>query len=430
MRKILLLILMVSIVSMSVYSQSIKIVSPKGRSVWEHGNSMNIDWIKNGQMKNNIKIRLFFSSNKALALRITNSAKNNGHFKWKIPGSVSAGEYFIRVRTTDNKFTGDSGIFKIKAKANNVEPKKENKIDPNLPRFDPNAGNNLYPKYRIKENTLARTKVVYFKPERRKINLGESVKLIFQYTGAMNAEVFNKTENKKQNLSNPKFPDYKGYIIVKPEKTSLYELVASGAVNRDSRTCMVDVNFTPMNKKYNLPKVINRFEAVPTIVDYGKKTTLRFRITNATGIVVKDSMGKIVLDWSGGVNDIVTKSIPVGVHSGKNEYKLTATNNSGAHYALAWARYRPVVNNFSAIRRGQKVVFKYKFSVVNTAYIKYKPARVGGKFERIYKITANYSLNTPKVHSGEHTSNYKTGTYILVLIGDREVVSSKPVYIK
>ncbi len=105
----------------SVFASSIKITNPKKNSVLKKSKPYLITWIKVGQMNDFVKIRLFRKRKRGLlvqnekVMNISNNTQNDGSYSWFVPNSLPEGEYFIRVKTVDNRVYYDSDIFKIES---------------------------------------------------------------------------------------------------------------------------------------------------------------------------------------------------------------------------------------------------------------------------------------------------------------------------
>jgi len=106
-----------------VNGQSITITSPVAGNEWTIGTGYEIIWTIVGDMNAYVKIRLYDRRGAVKILDISDRTENDGtHFYRIVPGTVSPGEYTVRVKTVDNAFSDDSGIIDIIA-ASTEEPR-------------------------------------------------------------------------------------------------------------------------------------------------------------------------------------------------------------------------------------------------------------------------------------------------------------------
>ena len=97
------------------YGASITVTSPKSGDVWCINQQHEITWTTNGQMHENVRIRLLNHPGLDVALAIVNSTPtDNKSYFWTIPATVSPGFYRMRVRTTDAAVWHDGEVFEIK----------------------------------------------------------------------------------------------------------------------------------------------------------------------------------------------------------------------------------------------------------------------------------------------------------------------------
>ncbi len=91
----------------------ITIVSQKGGEILTAGTTYPIAWLKQGNLKPNVKIVLCQGAN-TLVRTITSTTPNDGAYDWLVPMNLATGNnYFVRVSTVDNLVTGDSDRFSI-----------------------------------------------------------------------------------------------------------------------------------------------------------------------------------------------------------------------------------------------------------------------------------------------------------------------------
>ncbi len=114
MKKLFLLIAIISFSFSMIFSQSITVTSPHSGDTWYKGNPYTISWTKTGMMDSRVKIRLFNSTGSTKIMDITNNTANDNRFgPWTLPESVPEGRYIIRVKTVDNAIHDDSDIFSV-----------------------------------------------------------------------------------------------------------------------------------------------------------------------------------------------------------------------------------------------------------------------------------------------------------------------------
>ena len=83
------------LISTIAYSASITVTSPKAGDVWCINQTYDITWTKDGQMDQNVRIRLLNHPALDVALAIADSiSTDDGSYSWTIPATVSP---FMRV---------------------------------------------------------------------------------------------------------------------------------------------------------------------------------------------------------------------------------------------------------------------------------------------------------------------------------------------
>ncbi len=112
-KNFLILFLLLLLVIVSGYSQSLKIVSPRVGDRWLKGKTYTIKWSVIGKMNNNISILLVNTENNGIEKIIAPKAVNKGSFNWLISKVIPDGSYRIRIETEDNRFSAISAIFHI-----------------------------------------------------------------------------------------------------------------------------------------------------------------------------------------------------------------------------------------------------------------------------------------------------------------------------
>jgi len=88
----------------------IVVTNPAAGVNWCQGNEYLITWTISGRMDRNVKIHL---RTDRVVLVISASTENDGNFLWRVPDTLTPGNYTIRVRTLDNLVRGDSAVFGV-----------------------------------------------------------------------------------------------------------------------------------------------------------------------------------------------------------------------------------------------------------------------------------------------------------------------------
>ncbi len=109
-KSLLLLLAVVVVVSLS-FSSSITVTNPHSGDVWYKGLTYTIKWTKSADLTTPVKIRLYKGNQRILAIKNTTSSNS---YTWKIPKSIPAGTYYIRVKTVDNQVYDDGETFEIR----------------------------------------------------------------------------------------------------------------------------------------------------------------------------------------------------------------------------------------------------------------------------------------------------------------------------
>jgi len=92
---------------------SLTITSPTSSDTWDKGSTYNITWERNGTLSANIKINVYKDSILAGNFIEQLTGPNSGTYSWTIPGTYTAGNYILRMKTDDNLVTDDSDVFVI-----------------------------------------------------------------------------------------------------------------------------------------------------------------------------------------------------------------------------------------------------------------------------------------------------------------------------
>ncbi len=122
MKKLYLILTILLVSATFIFGQTITVTSPAAGDEWITGSSHNITWIKTGRMNDDVKIRVYNAAG-AKVLDIVDNTDNDGSYEgWRVPGSLPEGTYTIRVKTIDNRVTGDSGAFRISGPTPAIDP--------------------------------------------------------------------------------------------------------------------------------------------------------------------------------------------------------------------------------------------------------------------------------------------------------------------
>lgn len=123
MKKTVILCLMFMLIAFVIRAEApgVEVDKPDGTKTWYKGATKLINWSTTYGLYTPVKIRLFSADSNTKILNITNSTDNDGEFSWKIPGTIEPNCYVIRVKTTDDKYSDNSKVFKI-AKGTLLKP--------------------------------------------------------------------------------------------------------------------------------------------------------------------------------------------------------------------------------------------------------------------------------------------------------------------
>lgn len=136
MKKILSVFILIVFLSISIQAAGIKVLSPKESDKWLMGGGKDITWATLSGVTEKVKIRLFIQAGNKV-LNIENSIDNSGKYKWTIPMSLNAGKYYLRVKTVDDRYWGDSEIFSIdKLQTASINMNVEKVLIPEKPPLD------------------------------------------------------------------------------------------------------------------------------------------------------------------------------------------------------------------------------------------------------------------------------------------------------
>ncbi len=113
MKKVFLLMLVMTVAIGVLSAGTMTVTNPVSSETVAKGSSYRIMWRKSGDQHASVKIRLYNSTGTTKILEITNNTANSGSFNWRVPNSVTNGNYVVRVKTIDNITTDDSAVFSI-----------------------------------------------------------------------------------------------------------------------------------------------------------------------------------------------------------------------------------------------------------------------------------------------------------------------------
>lgn len=113
MRRIIIFVITILVVSSALPARTITITEPGAGWGWTIGETRHIRWNGPTNMNPFVKIHLVRSENMSLVLEIRGNTPNDGDFTWTLPRSLSAGEYKIKILSTDNSVLAVSYNFEI-----------------------------------------------------------------------------------------------------------------------------------------------------------------------------------------------------------------------------------------------------------------------------------------------------------------------------
>ena len=105
MKRIIIFVIAAFFATGLVFSASITVLSPAAADEWSVGSNYSITWTRSGAMPDQVTIRLrragSSNSDPAAAVIAAEAANtgSGGTCRWTIPASVTAGRYFVRVKT-------------------------------------------------------------------------------------------------------------------------------------------------------------------------------------------------------------------------------------------------------------------------------------------------------------------------------------------
>jgi len=158
-------------------------------------------------------------------------------------------------------------------------------------------------------------KIITFKANRYKIQLGESVELYYEVVNAFPVTIRSSSKELDKDVD----PD-KGVkrVLYKPKETTTYTLIAGGIGNSQaSATLTVEVE---LPAPVSLPVIVS-FAASPNPINRGQKTALSYSVTGATSVK---------LDHGVGLRNNAQKDEFTVSPEKTTTYVLTAANGAGS----------------------------------------------------------------------------------------------------
>jgi len=113
MKKNLLFLFTVLIITGFITAEGINVTFPRAGSTFYKNSSVNIAWTSRDCTDRNFKINIFRNSISEANFVQQLLTSNATTIPWTIPISYSPGHYMIRVKTADNVCIGDSPAFRI-----------------------------------------------------------------------------------------------------------------------------------------------------------------------------------------------------------------------------------------------------------------------------------------------------------------------------
>jgi len=116
MKKTIYTITGIVLLSLFTFASSINVTKPANGDVWVKNDPHVIEWRASGEMNESVKIRLFNGNGTVRIKSITNNTPaSNGSFRCpsNFFNDVPDGLYTIKIKTIDNRVTGDSNVFSI-----------------------------------------------------------------------------------------------------------------------------------------------------------------------------------------------------------------------------------------------------------------------------------------------------------------------------
>jgi len=108
-------------------AQSIRVTSPAGGENWCQNTEHVITWTATGTMARTVKIVLMVATGTEVIVR---STENDGSFPWRIPATLAAGSYRMRVKTTDDAVMHTSPAFTVCAALQVSAPARTVQMNP------------------------------------------------------------------------------------------------------------------------------------------------------------------------------------------------------------------------------------------------------------------------------------------------------------
>ena len=114
MKKNLLFLFTILIISGFTIAEGINVTSPRSRSLVFTNSTFTITWRTDTVCTDtNMKINIFRNSISEANFVEQLTCTNTGSKRWDVTNRYAVGNYLIRVKTSDNNCRGDSGVFRI-----------------------------------------------------------------------------------------------------------------------------------------------------------------------------------------------------------------------------------------------------------------------------------------------------------------------------
>jgi hypothetical protein len=149
--RIVLMVIIIICSVLGMQAQTIEVINPNASSDWKIGSTYTIQWVKRGDMDNQVRIKLFNEAGIDLVYSIADREENNESYTWRIPNEINEGRYRIKVFTVDRRIIDLSDVFRISPRQVMPDP---NKITNEFKVLAPVKGDRVY----LGEETVIRWK--------------------------------------------------------------------------------------------------------------------------------------------------------------------------------------------------------------------------------------------------------------------------------
>ncbi len=425
-------------------SASITVTAPKAADTLYAGKSFNIRWEKTGSMDSNVIIEIYKNSimQSNIVLKLTST--NSGSRFWNIPATFKPGKYQIRVKTSDNKYSGDSNIFNIqKSNKSDIEiipgfnkPATFNKPKYTLAKkYHPNVFINEYPDLKILNIKINSNKLVAkraFSTLITLINIGGDMvqnKKFYLNVFEKNSSFSSSTPILHRLRKNERISVRINNIVFK--KAGIYTLkfmVDSSRTIKESNEMNNYFRKTITIIRNTTPNVFGKLyfkdcKDSSKWVNCGDSTDVFYKYSNARSVKIYDKdTSKIYYSWKSKDGKIHsgTGSVLVPVYTGITSIEMEVVGLNESFYSNCWIKSKAYIKEFSAvnnvkidprIKSGKKillvkgkVIFNLDIRGADFAYIKvldsstnrWEILKYKGKAMRLYAIK-NYNSDCLKI---------------------------------